>query len=262
MSALLARHNLEDIAPPRLRLLQLAAVRGWVAIGCSLILFSSCSGPGNTSTVAKIVSLEETSAADRANVTTPNRPAMDQFLALGETWQVPAGKTATIAFAPGIMAALFNSSEIVIHKLRLAKDGHETGFDLMEREVEIQLLRGSLFGLVSSDGLKSDFRIRTELGILAAKPGSLFCMGKSEALLHVACIRGDIELVAKTGARQAVPPGKWCDWRKGEAAPTELQPSAASAQAQQETAEALEVEAAMQAWLLAEQKSVPRWRHP
>jgi len=175
---------------------------------------------------------------------------------------VPRGLKATVAFTPGIMATLFNSAQIVIDKLRLAKDGNETGFDLMEREVEFRLLRGSLIALVPSDGLITRFRIRTDSEIVAAGPGSLFYAEKSEAAIHVVCIRGEIALLAKNGARTVVPPGKWCDWKKGEGEPTQEQATAAGAQTQQETAAGLEAEAAMLTLLLAEQKSVPRWRHP
>jgi hypothetical protein len=263
MSATLARHHLEDIGLHRTRSLLLAAIVTRIAIGCSLILFIGCSGRSSTSGVAEILSLEEMPPSDSANVAAPKRPiGTNRYILPGAMWQVPPGLRATVAFTPGIMVTLFNSAQIVIDKLRLAKDGNETGFDLMEREVEFRLLRGSLIALVPSDGLMSHFRIRTDIGILAAGPGSLFYLEESEAGIHIACIRGDVALLGKNAASLVVSPGKWCDWKKGEAEPTQLQAAAASSQAQQEIAAALEAEAAMQTLLLAEQKSVPHWRHP
>ena len=217
-------------------------------------LFTGCGSRTTTSVAAKILAVEQPNASTSLRVG-------QQFFA-GQTCRLSAGQEVTLAFTPGVMAQLRDDANIGITRLRLGRDGNETGHDIMDREIEIRCLMGSIIGSVPADALKTHFIIHSEAGTVSVEPGSVFYLNVSDSALRITCPRGTVRFTAPNSAEVIiVPPGKWLVHEKGATTRPEPQPAFENARAQQEITLALEADVNMQPLLAAQQRAVPSWRH-
>jgi hypothetical protein len=233
---------------------------GFMIAACVLVTVG-CSGRHSTSALAKILAVDDDASADSATAATTARSLRPgQFFSRGQMLRLSPGKKATVAFTPGIMITVFNQAEIKIDRFVVAKDGNETGYDAMERDVQINLTGGSLIAALAADALRSRFLITTRHGTLSTESGSLFYLDDSAERLRVTCVRGTVRLGTGPHGGMTIFSGQWIAWRAG--SQSEPRTVSTDPRAQEDVTQALEAETAMQALLLAEQKIVPSWRHP
>ena len=234
-----------------------------IAIAGGALGLVACSGEWSTPVLARVFLVDGPSVQIDEENTPKGSPHFDRLIGAGSHWVLPTGKRAIIFLVPGIMATAANETELEIKELRLAKDGNETEFDMKGRKVGLRLLRGDLIVSVAVEESRIDVQIETGNGILAVESGSLLEVRTRADRIHIACLRGKIQLeTRKMGKVAPLRAGYWCDWRGGEAFPGEPVAATANLQIQKQFDAAFDAETSMRKLLLAEQQSVPKWRHP
>lgn len=121
---------------------------------------------------------------------------------------------------PGIRVELEAETEIEIERLRLARDGDESIRPMIAREASIRLLRGVIFVSVGRAPTRSELKIKTDAGIVAAGSGRAFMIAAHEQVLRIVCVGGKVAFAPADGsASTKIEPGFFVVWPGAASAP-------------------------------------------
>jgi hypothetical protein len=202
-------------------------------------LLSACDGGAEHAVLGSVFEVEGTAFVGKGAEAGRSPPLRaGGHFAEGDEIRVLADSSATLCLTPGIYLHCFGPSLLQMERLRVSKDGDETGDAMKLRVATVRLKEGRIHAFLPLAGsARTELKINTETtGTIIANPDSLFSVVSKGDAIRVLCIRGELTWSKAAGPISA---GFYCDWKFGGATP-EILPAAEDAAAQADLIAALD----------------------
>lgn len=213
----------------------------WPSVLLLALILSACSRNDGEPVLGSVFQVEGTAVAGQPTEGSRPLSAGVQFAA-GEEIRVPAESSAALCLTPGIYLRCFGPSRLQIEKLRVSKDGDETGDAMKSRLAIIRLGEGRIHAFLPRAGsAPSELKINTEAaGTISASPGSLFSVLLNRESIRVLCIRGELSWSKASTFSTSILAGYYCERKLSDAAAADVLPASEDAAAQREVIAALD----------------------
>ena len=215
----------------------------WPSVLLLGLLLSACSRNDGETVLGSVFQVEGTAVASQRTEADRSRTlsAGIQFAA-GDEIRVLTESSAALCLTPGIYLQCFGPARLQIEKLRVSKDGDETGDAMKSRLATIRLGEGRIHAFLPRAGAaRSELKINMEAaGTIVASPDSLFSVVLTRESIRVLCIRGELSWSRPPASSTSILAGYYCERKLSDHAVADVLPASEDAAAQREVTAALD----------------------